>query len=572
MLSTRLSSKLSNLLVVLMMFSSFASTQAASSSELRPEAIFIVPSLPIIFNVVSQLLYCTDISCLYMIPRHLKHKHFNIPYLELFSLGGISLIMIHIAICIAVGVTTYQGERSAGSDDKEAMITVSGILAVMNFWIAILPTSKTSLLSWLTNVPFERAVKYHRLVVLVAMIVTIVHLSFNYEINESIIYSPNATDIDIRPLYGFLAFLTASVMVITASDPIRLYAYEFFFMFHHLYIVVVVFIILHSLESLPGFLPGIILHGIDQSYKLFCRLTAANAVKASAKDEIVSITVPVNPYIYKYSYQLGGYCFIHVPDVSLWEWHPFTIAHYDAAASTVSFHIKALHNPSCFTRKLYDHIQSSSKPLKVAVFGPYGSLSLDLKRYDRVYLFAGGIGITPMMSIIEAMAQRRLNRVKNIHLIWSIRDTKILDSINLKELCHGSSDLELDQLSPLQSPDDDFKTSPSSSRRMLEVVIHLTSSDQVSKLDHAAVRAKLPGSPSRVDDTTRAEVDLPCSCSLETARPNYHDITEAISATHINANKEGVAVIICGPQSMNQAAVKAAIAANIDFHLETFNY
>ncbi|KAF0700500.1 Aste57867_8984 [Aphanomyces stellatus] len=58
--------------------------------------------------------------------------------------------------------------------------------------------------------------------------------------------------------------------------------------------------------------------------------------------------------------------------------------------------------------------------LSILVSAPYGHTAVDVPTYDEVILIAGGIGITPMLNLVN---QARLlgDASKKIHLHWAVR-------------------------------------------------------------------------------------------------------------------------------------------------------
>lgn len=52
-----------------------------------------------------------------------------------------------------------------------------------------------------------------------------------------------------------------------------------------------------------------------------------------------------------FKYRPGQYCFINVPIVSRYQWHPFSISNFSFAKSTITFHIKDMGKNS-WTNKL----------------------------------------------------------------------------------------------------------------------------------------------------------------------------------------------------------------------------
>lgn len=94
--------------------------------------------------------------------------------------------------------------------------------------------------------------------------------------------------------------------------------------------------------------------------------------------------------------QLGQYVFLNFPEISRWEWHPYTLAsspleeHYEVDIKGLGDH----------TKKLLAACTGGSKPI-CRVDGPYGRVVINPKRYRSVVLVGGGIGVTPMVSMLR---------------------------------------------------------------------------------------------------------------------------------------------------------------------------
>jgi NADPH oxidase len=107
-------------------------------------------------------------------------------------------------------------------------------------------------------------------------------------------------------------------------------------------------------------------------------------------------------FFYKQKESVGQYVFLNFPQISLLEWHPFTLAscpsdpHYEV-------YIKNLGD---YTQKLIFHTNYPQKALWVRVEGPYGQIPFEIKNYTHVILICGGIGITPCISFLKEVYAR----------------------------------------------------------------------------------------------------------------------------------------------------------------------
>lgn len=183
----------------------------------------------------------------------------RLPLLHSFSYPGAVLAIIHLGICVYVffAITTL--------DDPGSVISGIGTIAVMNFWCTLLPSSKTSIVLWITGVPYLAALKYHICLSILGLAAAAVHVYLNSRSTPELLFSNDIVSgtPDVIPLFGMIAFITFGVMGLTAFEPIRRCNFELFAYIHRLlYPFGIIFLCLHSTSSiLYGFMPGIILHG-----------------------------------------------------------------------------------------------------------------------------------------------------------------------------------------------------------------------------------------------------------------------------------------------------------------------
>jgi hypothetical protein len=150
-------------------------------------------------------------------------------------------------------------------------------------------------------------------------------------------------------------------------------------------------------------------------------------VFASLPGNVVSMKFPKK----NFNYKAGQYIFICVPEISYFQFHPFSISS-SPDQDYVSLHIRVLGD---WTKKLYDVTHSDPKPRKYRVLmeGPYGEPSVDIEgpRYKMFLLLSGGIGITPMQSICNDLIsqEERGRELKKVWFVWSCRDSALLNSV-----------------------------------------------------------------------------------------------------------------------------------------------
>ncbi|TYK01271.1 putative respiratory burst oxidase-like protein H [Cucumis melo var. makuwa] len=199
--------------------------------------------------------------------------------------------------------------------------------------------------------------------------------------------------------------------VIQLPSPLHhLAGFNAFWYSHHLLIVVYVLFIIHGyylflitqwyVKSTWMYL------AIPMSLYASERLLASVAELKHSVDIIKAVIYTGNvlalymtrPQVFRY--RSGMYLFIKCPDISSFEWHPFTITSAPGD-DYLSCHIRTLGD---WTAELYYRYP------RIVIKGPYGAPAQDYKKYDILLLIGLGIGATPMISIIKDV----LNSIKPI--------------------------------------------------------------------------------------------------------------------------------------------------------------
>lgn len=151
----------------------------------------------------------------------------------------------------------------------------------------------------------------------------------------------------------------------------------------------------------------------------------------------------------------GQYIFLNCPEVSYWQWHPFTLTSAPEE-DYISVHIRCVGD---FTTEFAEALgcdfslnkNSNSKEKKtkgvaprvlppatnrvlprVMVDGPFGSASEDVFKFEVVMLVGGGIGVTPFASVLKsiwyklnfpsASKQGSPIRLQKVYFFWVCRD------------------------------------------------------------------------------------------------------------------------------------------------------
>lgn len=128
-----------------------------------------------------------------------------------------------------------------------------------------------------------------------------------------------------------------------------------------------------------------------------------------AAENVVSISLKPNDATDNMQYQAGQFTFIQIIDPAVSkEWHPFTISSAPHETATTGEITVTAKGSGDWTLNLQNVLVGS----EARIDGPFGTFSLNhharfSQKHEHVVMIAGGIGITPMRSIIaQAVADK----------------------------------------------------------------------------------------------------------------------------------------------------------------------
>ncbi|CAJ1977016.1 unnamed protein product [Sphenostylis stenocarpa] len=278
---------------------------------------------------------------------------------------------------------------------------------VGNICLALLffPVSRGSSILRFIGLTSEGSIKYHIWLGHTAMVLFTAHglgyiIFWSKTHQTSEIFKWNK--VGVSNVAGEVSLLAGLIMWAATLPSIRRKAFELFFYTHYLYIVFVVFYVLHlGFSSSCTVLPGFYLFMIDRYLRF---------LQSQQKIRLVSARVlPCEAVELNFSKNLGlcyaptSTIFINVPSISKLQWHPFTITSCsDTDPDTLSVVIKS---SGTWSNTLYQKLSSSSplSHLDVSIEGPYGQDSTYYSRHELLVLISGGSGITPFISIIRSL-------------------------------------------------------------------------------------------------------------------------------------------------------------------------
>ncbi|KAJ6551760.1 NADPH oxidase isoform 2 [Mycena capillaripes] len=426
-------------------------------------------------------------------------------------------------------------------------------------------------------IPFDKNITFHKAtgwsIVIGSVVHTLAHIVNLYHLTMAdtsarttgqriaFFLSANFT---IGPLItGWLMWICLGVMVFFATAKRRNAkngGYERFWYTHHLFIPFFILWQLHgmfcmippdrppycSFNTIGVFWRYWIVGGLVWIYERILREVRSRHVTYISKviqhpSDVMELQIKKE----KTTARAGQYVFINCPEISFFQWHPFTLTSAPEE-DYISVHIRIVGD---FTQALARSVgcdfasarpkgaapaaegkvvNSTSNPAinrvlpRIMIDGPFGTSSEDFLNYETVMLVGGGIGVTPFASILKTIWYRMNNfnqgsrtRLSKVYFTWVIRD-------------FGTAEWFHSLLAALEEQDTQNK---------IEINIYLTGGVKEDDINNIVVQ------------DVGAEKDAITSLRAPThyGRPNWDRIFTSLGTKHPESD---VGVFFCGPPQL----------------------
>ncbi|GMF65777.1 unnamed protein product [Phytophthora lilii] len=335
---------------------------------------------------------------------------------------------------------------------------VLGFNCVFNMTMLFLPATRNSAWMEFINLSYANGIKYHRWLGVAAVLTGIVHCGCYYwswlqdgrwkqmalPCWECSLWDHSGRKIWIN-VFGEAALLCFLLIGVTSIPWVRRRMYNLFYNVHQLLFVAVVFTVLHWARALWFLFPTFIAYLISRVISHCNGSSAAKVIEFSAlSPTLCKIVVACTPSD-RGHYQVGQFVYVNVPAISRLEWHPFTIASsprtspfYQPSVNTMTLLVKALGD---WTNKLMIYQQTCERHSinpEVYVDGYYGASLVEVySAYATVVLVGGGVGITPLLGLLEdACAAAEVRQTKSqspiprrVLVVFVMRELELLKDI-----------------------------------------------------------------------------------------------------------------------------------------------
>ena len=348
----------------------------------------------------------------------------------------------------------------------------SAMILHFDMSLLLFPVCRT-LISMLRQTPlngiiqFDKNITFHKLVAWSIVFFTWVH---------TIAHWNNFAQLAARNNLGFKGFLLANfttgpgwsgyvmlialmAIVATSIEKAKRPNFERFWYTHHLFIIFFLFWSIHGVfglipaDSAPQFFGnGNFYQYWIWSGSIYLLERIAREVRGRHKTYISKVIQHPGDVLElqikkeRTKTRAGQYIFLCCPEVSLFQYHPFTLTSAPEE-DYISLHIRMAGG---FTKALgrtlgltldrnrpqqsaelvaQENDQVFNKVLpRIYIDGPFGSASEDVFKYEIAVLCGAGIGVTPFASILKSIwyrmshPQTERTRLRKVYFFWVIRD------------------------------------------------------------------------------------------------------------------------------------------------------
>ncbi|KAG6617499.1 Ferric reduction oxidase 8 [Phytophthora cinnamomi] len=234
--------------------------------------------------------------------------------------------------------------------------------------------------------------------------------------------------------FGTIALLCFLAIGVTSTGRIRRKMYDVFYCVHHLFIIATIFVVLHWNSTLAWLFPSVMMYTA-------CRpLSSSNAFTPVPVREFTTLSSDVVKVVLERStmhageFKVGNFVYLNVPAISKLQWHHFTISSSpQTSPNTFTILLKSLGD---WTQELVKYpVEYKKNSILPTVYmdGFYGASLEFYDEYATVCLIGGGIGVTPVLAILEdqvAKLHKSTSLSQKVFFVFTFRELSLLEEIH----------------------------------------------------------------------------------------------------------------------------------------------
>jgi NAD(P)H-flavin reductase len=397
----------------------------------------------IFFITYSLILLSTVFSIIIIYPKKLyKIRKFfnrliNLKSLGFYSVGNILFITLYSIWWLSLFIYSFC------STEKNEIVKRLGLWTSLNLSLSLLPISRNNISIILFKISPEKLTVVHKTIsilfvfsVIIKFITTLI--LYKTSINFSLKYS------DTNPIMGFIASLGVFLLTIFSLPKIRKDIFELFYYTHRfLSIFIIITSSIHSMITFYYILPSIILYFIDIIVRIIkIRKVSYCNFQNIYTDQMNRYTILTLITEKKILTQPACYFLICYNKISQLEWHAVSLISNEN--NRLTFCIKDF-GKNTWSGRIYNYVEKHYNDNKInkdiIIQGPYGFLPIDYNNYKYITIVTGGIGITPIFSVLDDIYNNFQNNIKNVKFYWIIPNMKIFKMFKKRLIKYNSNNL-----------------------------------------------------------------------------------------------------------------------------------
>eukprot|EP00611_Tribonema_gayanum_P018023 TRINITY_DN31077_c0_g1_i1.p1 TRINITY_DN31077_c0_g1~~TRINITY_DN31077_c0_g1_i1.p1 ORF type:complete len:543 (-),score=128.71 TRINITY_DN31077_c0_g1_i1:690-2216(-) len=311
-----------------------------------------------------------------------------------------------------------------------AQTTEKHAYSVVNMMLLIyLMVPHNSIVTAIFGITWEVLIQYHR------WFAYLLFIPITWHGYDHFVYRHNN---DIQHKTGNAMYTIYLLMIVTSLPIVRRWSFEAFYWPHvPLAITFATLSLIHNRVVIVRLWWVMLLVVVDWAIRMRLNFKPARVIDVRTAPGCPAIELTVafeGAYARKrWRHTPGQFAFVYLPGVHRLEWHPVTISSapsHTYQTGQITFHIKNM-GDGTWTEGIHKRIVDGSI---VRLDGPYGAISIAYERSDQLLLVAGGIGVTPMMSVLgDVMAKAEASedvgwymKTQRVHLVWVIRQWQLV--------------------------------------------------------------------------------------------------------------------------------------------------
>lgn len=214
---------------------------------------------------------------------------------------------------------------------------------------------------------------------------------------------------------GLTALGCFYLLAIMSMPRIRKWSYEVFQLGHLLMYPIIALMMVHGTAALmqwPMFgywlaFPTLLVV-CERTWRTILGFFHITADLKLLDEDTVVITANI-PTLRLWKYKAGQYVLVQVPELSWFQWHPFTVS--TCIGNSMQVHIKA---DGDWTNKLRDLAKETpGRSIKIGLDGPFGAPAQRFYDFEYSIIFGAGIGVTPFSGILTDLQEHELKRSRS---------------------------------------------------------------------------------------------------------------------------------------------------------------